>query len=94
MAIGARKAIEEIADKEEREAWLRLPFAGCDGVPKAGQMWVRDGRLAATIHIPPLAGQAIEMLVKGIQSGTQPPELSVTVSVSIPSLAALAGRKS
>ncbi|MGB9334975.1 MAG: sugar ABC transporter substrate-binding protein [Candidatus Acidiferrales bacterium] len=93
MAMGARKAFEEISDKEERDAWLRLPFAGCDGVPKAGETWVRNGLLAATIHIPPLAGQAIEMLVKGIQSGTQPPELSVTVSVSIPSLTALAARK-
>jgi ribose transport system substrate-binding protein len=92
MAMGARKAFEEISDKGTRDAWLSLPFTGCDGVPKAGQAWVHRGLLAATIHIPPLAGQAIEMLSKGIQSGVQPPEISVTVSVSIPSLTALAAR--
>jgi ribose transport system substrate-binding protein len=93
MAMGARKAFEEISEKGERDAWLSLPFTGCDGVPKAGQIWVGNGLLAATIHIPPLAGQAIDMLAKGIQSGVQPPETSVTVSVSIPSLMALAARK-
>lgn len=93
MAMGARKAFEEIPNKGERDAWLNLPFTGCDGVPKGGQTWVRNGLLAATIHIPPLAGQAIEMLAKGIRSGTQPPETSVTVSVSIPSLRELAARK-
>jgi ribose transport system substrate-binding protein len=94
MAMGARKAFEEIPDKLEVDAWLSLPFTGCDGVRNAGQMWVRTGLLAATIHIPPLAGQAIDMLAKGIQSGIQPPETSVTVPVSIPSLTALAARKS
>jgi ribose transport system substrate-binding protein len=93
MAMGARKAIEEISDKEERDTWLSLPFTGCDGVPKTGQTWVRNGLLAATIHIPPLAGQAIGMLAKAIESGVQPPEISITASVSIPSLMALAVRK-
>jgi len=93
MAMGARNAFEELTDKRESDAWLSLPFTGCDGVPKVGQSWVRSGLLAATIHIPPLAGQAINMLVTGIQAGIQPPETSVTISVSIPPLTALATRK-
>jgi ribose transport system substrate-binding protein len=93
MAMGARKAFEEISDKRQRDAWLRLPFTGCDGVPKVGQAWVSSGLLAATVLIPPLAGRAIEMLAKGIQSGVQPPETSVTVSVSVPSLMALAAAR-
>ncbi|MGA8231666.1 MAG: sugar ABC transporter substrate-binding protein [Candidatus Acidiferrales bacterium] len=93
MAMGARKAFEEMSDKRERDAWLSLPFTGCDGVPKAGQTWVSNGLLAATVHIPPLAGQAIDMLARAIQNGVQPPETSITVSVSIPSLMALAARK-
>jgi ribose transport system substrate-binding protein len=92
MAMGARKAFEEVSDKRKRDGWLSLPFTGCDGVPKAGQTWVSDGLLVATIHIPPLAGRAIEMLAKGIQNGLQPPETSVTVSVSVPSLMVLAAR--
>jgi ribose transport system substrate-binding protein len=93
MAMGARKAFEEIPEKQERDAWLSLPFTGCDGVPTAGQTWVRNGLLAATIHVPPLTGQAIDMLVKGIQTGTQPPETTVTISVSIPPLTTLTARK-
>jgi ribose transport system substrate-binding protein len=93
MAMGARKAFEEILDIPSRIAWLSLPFTGCDGCPKAGETWVRDGQLAATIHIPPLAGQAIGMLADGIRNGIQPPETSITVPASIPTLAELAARK-
>jgi ribose transport system substrate-binding protein len=93
MAMGARKAFEEIPDKLKRNLWLSLPFTGCDGVPKTGQTWVRDGYLAATIHIPPLAGQALEILTKGIRTGVQPSLTAVTVSVSIPPLGALASQK-
>src|SRR5580704_6394418 len=93
MAIGARKAFEEIPDIPSRIAWLSLPFTGCDGVPKAGQTWVRNGLLAATIHIPPLAGLAIGMLANGIQNGIQAPETSTTIPASIPTLVELAARK-
>lgn len=93
MAMGARKAFEEIPDIPKRIAWLSLPFTGCDGCPKAGETWVRNGLLAATIHIPPLAGQAIGMLADGIQNGIQPPETSITVPASIPTLIALAAGK-
>src|SRR2546425_11071931 len=34
MAIGARRAFEELSDEAEKERWLRLPFLGCDGLPK------------------------------------------------------------
>ncbi len=37
MAMGARKAFEEIPDETKRDAWLGLPFIGCDGVPKAAR---------------------------------------------------------
>ena len=93
MAIGARNAFEKIANEEERARWLNLPFTGCDGVPKTGQKWVRDGLLAATIHIPPLAGQAIEILAKAMKTGLQPPEHTLTGSTSIPPLDKLAPRK-
>ena len=32
MAIGARRAFEELGNLAERDAWLRLPITGCDGV--------------------------------------------------------------
>ena len=35
MAMGARKAFEEIPDKQKRYAWLSLAFTGCDGTPSS-----------------------------------------------------------
>jgi len=93
MAMGARKAFQEITNQTERSRWLSLPFTGCDGQSATGQAWVREKLLTATIHIPPLAGPAMQILVKAIQDGTQPPEHSLTESFSIPPLESLVPRK-
>ena len=92
MAMGARDAFKELSNEDERERWLKLPFTGCDGLPKTGQAWVRSGMLTATVFVPPNAGQAIELLVDAIQNKKMPPERVVTAAVSIPALDAL-GRK-
>jgi ribose transport system substrate-binding protein len=92
MAMGARDAFKELTNEDERERWLKLPFTGCDGLPKTGQAWVLSGLLAATVFVPPNAGQAIEMLVDAIQNRKTPAERVVTAAVSIPALDAL-GRK-
>jgi ribose transport system substrate-binding protein len=89
MAIGARKAFEELTNESDRERWLKLPFTGCDGLPKTGQAWVRSGLLAATIFVPPNTGQAIEMFVQAIQQKKRPPERVLTVPTSIPPLTSL-----
>lgn len=89
MAIGARKAFEELPDETEKERWLSLPFLGCDGLPKTGQAWLKSGLLTATIFIPPNAGQAIEMLADALKQRKQPPERVLTEPVSIPALAEL-----
>ncbi len=86
MAIGARKAFEELANESDKERWLKLPFTGCDGLPKTGEAWVRSGLLAATVFVPPNTGTAIEMLLDAIQKGRNPPERALTVPVSIPPL--------
>jgi ribose transport system substrate-binding protein len=93
MAMGARKAFQEISNEAERSRWLSLPFTGCDGQVATGQAWVREKWLTATIHIPPLTGPAMEILAKAIQDGTQPPEHSLTTSFSIPPLESLVPRK-
>jgi len=92
MALGARKAFEELTNESDRERWLRLPFTGCDGLPKTGQAWVRSGLLAATIFVPPNAGQAVEMLFQAMQLGKPLPERALTVPVSIPPLEELKRR--
>jgi ABC-type sugar transport system substrate-binding protein len=93
MAMGARDAFKELTNEDERERWLKLPFTGCDGLPKTGQAWVRSGMLAATVFVPPNAGQAIELLVDAIQNKKMPPERVVTAAVSIPALDTLTRKK-
>lgn len=89
MAAGARKAFAEIS-LGERERWLRIPFTGCDGLPKTGQSWVRSGVLAATVYIRPNADLALEMLTDAIRNGSQPPARKLILPESIPSLEELA----
>jgi ribose transport system substrate-binding protein len=88
MAIGARKAFEECA--QLRESWLKIPFLGCDGMPKTGQEWVRSGLLAATVFSPPTAGIGIELMARFIQHGTMPPVRTLTETRSIPAIEELA----
>jgi ribose transport system substrate-binding protein len=89
MAIGARKAFQELSTEYERERWLSLPYLGIDGVPKTGQSWVRSGLLKATICTPPSSGLAMEMLVDAIQRKKILPERAFTVATSIPPLESL-----
>jgi ABC-type sugar transport system substrate-binding protein len=91
MAMGARKALQEITDLHQRDRWLSLPFTGCDGMPKTGQAWVRNGSLAATVVVPPNAGLALEMLAKAMQAGVAPQERTFTEVRSYPKLEDLAG---
>ena len=86
MAMGARKAFEQLTDERERTRWLSIPFTGCDGQPATGQVWVKKGMLTATVYVSPLTGKAIEVLMAAIRSGTQAPEHSLIEPVSIPAL--------
>jgi ribose transport system substrate-binding protein len=85
MAIGARKAFQELPN-DIRERWLKLPYLGCDGLPKGGQAWVHNGVLVATVIVPANSGQAVEMLAQAIHGGTMPPEVTLTVPRSFPAI--------
>jgi len=89
MAVGARKAFQELGNPAERDRWLKLPFTGCDGLPKTGQAWLRSGLLTATVLAPPNTGQAMEMLVAALTRNREQPEMALTAPSSIPPLADL-----
>jgi ABC-type sugar transport system substrate-binding protein len=93
MAIGARKAFQELPTEAERERWLATPFIGIDGLPKTGQAWVRSGLLRATIFSPPNTGQAIDMLVDALRNAKPQPERALTQAVSIPAIESLRPQK-
>ena len=86
MAMGARRAFEEVPGARDREQWLKVPFTGCDGVPQTGQEWVRRGLLTATVVSPPTAGLALEVLTKATQSGQDPPACTSSAAWSFPKI--------
>ena len=63
MAMGAREALVRAANEFRRPDLARIPVTGGDGLPDAGQRFVDEKRLTATVIMPPLAGLAIDALV-------------------------------
>ncbi|HWZ99794.1 MAG TPA: substrate-binding domain-containing protein [Candidatus Dormibacteraeota bacterium] len=93
MALGARRVFSTLSNPEERDRWMRIPYAGVDGLPKTGQAWVREGSLTATIVVPANAGQAIRMSNDAMQTGRSVPERTYTVPESMPSIEKLSSMK-
>jgi ribose transport system substrate-binding protein len=90
MAVGARNAFKEISDPAARDRFSVIPYLGIDGVRATGQDWLRRGLLSATVVVPPNTDVAIQMLVHAFQTGTIPPEKTLTVPKSMPSVEELA----
>lgn len=86
MAVGAKKAFQELREEAGRDRWLSLPYMGCDGVTKTGQAWVKSGLLAATVINPANSGLAVEMLAHALQAGTTPAERTFTTPRSFPAI--------
>jgi ABC-type sugar transport system substrate-binding protein len=91
MAMGARKAFVDLTEKD-REGWLNTPFAGCDGVTKTGQEWVRRGLLKATIIAAPAAGIALEILAKAVKAGSMPADRTLIPPKSFPAIEELGAK--
>jgi ribose transport system substrate-binding protein len=92
LALGARKALEASRNGGRPTPVPDISFTGVDGLPRGGQVWVKQGILAATVIVPTNAGTALEMLAQAIHSGVQPAEITYTTPASYPVLADLAGR--
>ena len=93
MAIGARKVLSTLANLEERERWMRVPYLGVDGLSKTGQAWVREGLLTAKVVVPAMAGQALRLMASSIYGGKSAPERTLTVPESMPSIEKLSAIK-
>jgi ABC-type sugar transport system substrate-binding protein len=91
MALGARRAFEDQTIGAQREQWTSLPYIGVDCCPGAGQDWVRQGLLAASVINPPTAGIALETMVQAIRSKSQPAEVTVVAPTSFPTIEKLTG---
>jgi ABC-type sugar transport system substrate-binding protein len=81
MAEGARRALET-----HRPDWARVPFLGADGLPQGGQRLVREGRLTATVVIPPCGAPAVELLARARREQARPAAHVVLAPRSHPEL--------
>jgi ribose transport system substrate-binding protein len=91
MALGARRALERVAGQGNRPELARLPVLGVDGVENAGRKHVDEGRLTATIVLPPSAGPAIDLVAR-CAKGESIPEKVVLPLSSHPGLETLPTR--
>ncbi|HZR28694.1 MAG TPA: substrate-binding domain-containing protein [Terriglobales bacterium] len=93
MAIGARQAFKDEAPAGELDSWMRLPYLGSVCCPDTGPEWIRQGLLTASIINPSTANIALEMMVRAIQTHTQPLERRLLSPTSYPEIEKLAARK-
>ena len=90
IAAGARKAFRDLTSTEDFNRWLAVPVTGVDGLPDEGQVWVNRGELTATVVALTTTAVAVEMVVKALQTGVQPPPLTLVELKSYPALETLA----
>jgi ABC-type sugar transport system substrate-binding protein len=90
MAMGARKALEEIARERPAFAPAAVRVCGCDGTPRFGQRLVNEGKLTATVIMPPVAGRAVSDVASMLDGGARPPAQVVLPPASFPDLPVLA----
>jgi ABC-type sugar transport system substrate-binding protein len=81
----ARRAFEENTSDAERARWLALPYCGV-GVPSQARPLLENGSLTAAVVTSLTMDTAVEMLVKSLQSGAQPPELTFVKAAYQPTL--------
>jgi ribose transport system substrate-binding protein len=92
LALGARKAFQNIDNQEQREKWLGVPFIGI-GISNQVKPLV-DGRVLAAAVITSVTMElALRMLVRALETQVQPPERSIVEASSFPDLDKLAPKR-
>jgi ribose transport system substrate-binding protein len=88
MALGVRQALRDIDSSRD---WPigGSPIVGCDGAEEFGQRMVREGRMKATVIMPPGFGPAIEWVARFRGGGNLPPAHVVLPVTSFPALSRL-----
>jgi ABC-type sugar transport system substrate-binding protein len=89
--FGARKAFETTTDAEKKK-WLALPCAGV-GIPKQIKPLVDQGVFRAAVLTSLTMDIGLEMLVRAMKEGSQPPEKTFVEAHSYPSLEELAKKR-
>lgn len=90
--LAARQAFEENTSGNERAQWLSRPYSGVGTASQANPL-LQNGTLTAAVITSLTMDTAIDMLVRSLQNGTQPPELNFVRASYQPSLEELMRRR-
>jgi ribose transport system substrate-binding protein len=93
LALGAKKATQNIGDEEQKKKWKEVPFIGI-GISNHVKPLVEGRVLAAAVVTSVTMGLALTMLIRAMQTKVQPPERSTVEASSFPDLEKLAARRS
>jgi len=93
LALGARKASQNIDNEEQRKRWLERPFIGI-GISNHVRPLVDERTLTAAVVTSVTMELALRMLVPALQKQLQPPERSTVEALSFPGLEKLAAKRS
>jgi len=88
MALGVRQALRDIESRRDLPMG-GAPIVGCDGAEDFGQRLVREGRMKATVIMPPGSGAAIEWVARVRKGDERPPSRLSLPVVSFPALSRL-----
>jgi ribose transport system substrate-binding protein len=84
MAMGAKKALEEIARARSTFSADAIRVCGCDGSPGYGRRLVTEGKLTSTVIMPPGAGRAVTEIASMLGGGPRPNAQIVLSPLSFP----------
>jgi ABC-type sugar transport system substrate-binding protein len=88
FVLGARRAFQGLADPAERAKWLAVPCIGAGTISQIRPL-VDKGTMTAGAVTSVTVDTAMEMVVRALQSGMQPPEQTFVQASSYPSVDAL-----
>ncbi|MGE5127080.1 MAG: substrate-binding domain-containing protein [Betaproteobacteria bacterium] len=86
LAGGVLEALAATAAEAGRPELAQVPVTGCDGTPDFGQKMVSEGRLAATVKLPRVAGPALEIVGRLLSRGERPAPVVLQPPESFPPL--------
>ncbi|HLJ27535.1 MAG TPA: substrate-binding domain-containing protein [Candidatus Angelobacter sp.] len=90
--MGARRAFQEHWEAEERQRWLNRLYTAA-GLLRQTKPLVDQGVLTAAVATSLTMDVALEMLVRALKTGTQPPEHTFVQTSSYPSLEDLSRKR-
>ncbi len=89
LALGARKAFQNIENPEQRKKWLAVPFIGI-GISNQVKPLIHARALAAAVVTSVTMELALRILARAMETKVQPPVRSAAESYSYPELDKLA----